>query len=417
MLLPLPLSSLFVFFFLSSSSLSVETTTTPPLFNRSAVTHKRSREHHLFPPLLSSSPPPFLSSSSSSHPLLSSSHRLRSAPLHPHPLSLFLAFRPAKKMPSPPFGGHTALAYSPSSDLSAPFSPHSTKGSFWSHTSSHGYHWSLPSPCDRQSPIHIDYENVSISADKSGDVYVQYTDVIMDADVENNGHSIEVSPLSSPFGVVYVQGRAFSVCQFHFHAPAEHTFGKAPVRGGTQHEHDTQKEEVLRLDAKYPRRDLEMHIVHKPEDGKKGDTVVLGVTFIPSPSNTPNAFLGSLLSLPSFPPPLHQHITPTTSLVGLGVLVPPPPSFLYRYKGSLTTPPLSQGVVWLLLESPVEASVEQLAQMKRSLFVAHREETGNYRLIQNSPLVNRNPANVTKVGVYSTAVKNELRGRWERRMH
>jgi carbonic anhydrase len=33
----------------------------------------------------------------------------------------------------------------------------------------------------------------------------------------------------------------------------------------------------------------------------------------------------------------------------------------YRYSGSLTTPPCSEGVNWLVMTTPVELSAEQLA--------------------------------------------------------
>ena len=35
----------------------------------------------------------------------------------------------------------------------------------------------------------------------------------------------------------------------------------------------------------------------------------------------------------------------------------------YRYFGSLTTPPCSEGVVWIVFTDPIEASAEQIASM------------------------------------------------------
>lgn len=36
----------------------------------------------------------------------------------------------------------------------------------------------------------------------------------------------------------------------------------------------------------------------------------------------------------------------------------------YRYAGSLTAPPCTEGAKWILLQRPVELSAEQLAQLK-----------------------------------------------------
>ena len=48
----------------------------------------------------------------------------------------------------------------------------------------------------------------------------------------------------------------------------------------------------------------------------------------------------------------------------------------YRYSGSLTTPPCSEGVHWLLMTTPIEASPDQLHALEE-LF-----EGGNNRPIQ-----------------------------------
>ena len=48
----------------------------------------------------------------------------------------------------------------------------------------------------------------------------------------------------------------------------------------------------------------------------------------------------------------------------------------FRYRGSLTTPPCTEGVNWLLMTSPVELSVQQLTALD-SLF-----EDGNNRPVQ-----------------------------------
>ena len=37
----------------------------------------------------------------------------------------------------------------------------------------------------------------------------------------------------------------------------------------------------------------------------------------------------------------------------------------HRYSGSLTTPPCTEGVTWLLMATPVELSTEQIASLEQ----------------------------------------------------
>eukprot|EP00922_Rhytidocystis_sp_ex-Travisia-forbesii_P021474 GHVS01031464.1.p1 GENE.GHVS01031464.1~~GHVS01031464.1.p1 ORF type:complete len:524 (-),score=112.23 GHVS01031464.1:753-2324(-) len=294
--------------------------------------------------------------------------------------------------------------------------------------SSHGLDWSTPSfPCGKhQSPIHINPANVRVSKQL---VEFDYSKTIDNYKVVNNGHSVQVDALTSTgFGFLSLDRHhsLFRVRQFHFHAPAEHSFGRSspPAADGKTTTNNLRRGDhkaVLLLDEKYNRRDLELHIVHTPDDGTKGSAaagrvVVVGVTFVPSTSNTPNAFLASVLSAIktlSQTKNNQKDKQQQTDLIGLENLffnnnnndkvtttndVGPPRSVgMFRYEGSLTTPPLTEGVTWLLLDSPLEASLEQLTQMREALLSAHGETTGNYRIIQNSPLVNNNQADVVKV--------------------
>ena len=42
----------------------------------------------------------------------------------------------------------------------------------------------------------------------------------------------------------------------------------------------------------------------------------------------------------------------------------PPTSDYFSYSGSLTTPPCSEGVKWIVLKTPIEASAEQITTFK-----------------------------------------------------
>ena len=123
-------------------------------------------------------------------------------------------------------------------------------------------------------------------------------------------------------------GKEFNLIQVHFHTPAEHA-----VDG-----------------ERYP---LVAHFVHATEAGELG---VLGVMFEEGAAN----------------PAL------TTIVDGVGKGKGTAVSFdvsdmvpdeldVYRYMGSLTTPPCSEGVNWHVAEAPMTASAEQIAAIEANL--------------------------------------------------
>lgn len=134
--------------------------------------------------------------------------------------------------------------------------------------------------------------------------------------------------------------------QFHFHAPSEHT-----ING----EHSA----------------LEMHLVHQRSDGALG---VVGVMINGGQANEQFAAIWDKL-----PTEAHEerHVENTT--INAADLLPAERQY-YRYDGSLTTPPCSEGVAWFVLRSPIDMSVSQI-----SAFTAVVEN--NNRPVQ--PLNNR----------------------------
>lgn len=165
--------------------------------------------------------------------------------------------------------------------------------------------------------------------------------------VLNNGHTIQVNVPPGSFAMV--DGKKYSLAQFHFHSVSEHTFsGKH-----------------------FP---LEAHFVHKDESGK---LAVVGVMF---DFGAKNKFLEDIFShMPS----------EENKEVALGRMFNPasllPESLThYHYSGSLTTPPCSEGVNWTVLNTPLSLSPEQLKAFNAFYLT-------NNRPLQ--PLKNRRPAN------------------------
>ncbi len=141
--------------------------------------------------------------------------------------------------------------------------------------------------------------------------------------VENTGHSIQVNP--EPGNGIVVGGVRFELEQFHFHHGAEHTI------------------EGVRLP-------LEMHFVHRSEDGS---LVVVGVLFREGPANRALATVWSSLPVSAEPP------RALPEAVDLPALLPEPRTS-WRYPGSLTTPPCTEGVAWIVLTEPLTLSAGQI---------------------------------------------------------
>jgi carbonic anhydrase len=102
---------------------------------------------------------------------------------------------------------------------------------------------------------------------------------------------------------------------------------------------------------------LEGHLVHADKDG---NLAVVAVMFEDGASNpllaslweTMPAKAGEKRSLPAG--------------VNAAALLPAERSY-YRFEGSLTTPPCSEGVRWLVLKSPVSASRAQVQRFAAAL--------------------------------------------------
>ena len=143
------------------------------------------------------------------------------------------------------------------------------------------------------------------------------------ATIENTGHSIQVNP--TPGNGIVVGGVRFELEQFHFHHGAEHTI------------------EGVRLP-------LEMHFVHRGE----GDALaVVGVLFREGPANRALAPVWS--GLPASAGPARAVPDP----VDVQALLPESRTS-WRYRGSLTTPPCTEGVAWIVLTEPLTLSAGQI---------------------------------------------------------
>ena len=179
-----------------------------------------------------------------------------------------------------------------------------------------------------QSPIDINERDAVKACLKPVKVYYRGS---ADA-VVNNGHTIKVKVEGRNF--VVVDGKKFYLKQFHFHAPSEHT-----VNG-----------------KYYP---FEAHFVHLDKDG---NITVLGVFFKLGKENEELAKIWKKM------PEKVGEKERLRQRVNLEKLLPKNRDY-YRYNGSLTTPPCSEGVRWIVFKEPLELSKEQLNEFKKVMGV------------------------------------------------
>jgi carbonic anhydrase len=179
-----------------------------------------------------------------------------------------------------------------------------------------------------QSPM--DVGRLTLLTSRSRRLSVDYGHTT--GEIFNNGHTIEVATEGA--NLLMLRGVEYELDQFHFHTPSEHRFAG---RGF----------------------DMEMHLVHK---SAAGDTAVVGMFLRRSRSSGQLAAV--FANLPAVDAPLNTR----TPLPPFNLRSFLPKSLTnYRYLGSLTTPPCTEGVHWVVLEDVMTVSDEDMAQFTRRI--------------------------------------------------
>lgn len=147
--------------------------------------------------------------------------------------------------------------------------------------------------------------------------------------VLDNGHTIQVTV--PPGNGITVRQRRYELQQFHFHRPSEERING---RGF----------------------DMVVHLVHKDDAGKLAVVAVLlqrGETAQPVIQRVWNHLPLERLQPEMVPSPLD-----------LNELLPAQRGY-FTFMGSLTTPPCSEDVLWMVMRDPVSVSEQQLAIFAR----------------------------------------------------
>lgn len=184
--------------------------------------------------------------------------------------------------------------------------------------------------CHMQSPVNIVPGQEIGSSHK---VLVHYES--SSERVANLGHTVEVEYDSGSY--ITYDGIDYQFKQFHFHTPSEHQINAASYA-------------------------MEMHIVHTYE-GVESETpqyLVVGVFFM---EGDESEFLASFLD--AVPDQEGEVYESGDKVVNAAEMLPERLSDFYNYRGSLTTPPYTESVNWIVLKEPKKASSTQLSKIKQ----------------------------------------------------
>jgi carbonic anhydrase len=197
----------------------------------------------------------------------------------------------------------------------------------WTYQGEHGAkHWGSLSPkfstCSsgvNQSPINI---TNTISAQLPE---LSFNYQASKVEVVNNGHTIQAN--ISGENTFSNDDGLFDLKQFHFHSPSENTIdGQSfPLEAHFVHVDKKGRLAVIGLMFKEGKENLVLTKIWQNMPQKAGDTYILNDTF-----------------------------------QSVNLLPNKASSQYYRFNGSLTTPPCTEGVRWFVLKTAVEASKAQI---------------------------------------------------------
>jgi carbonic anhydrase len=169
----------------------------------------------------------------------------------------------------------------------------------------------------RQSPIDI-RGGLAVDLEKVNFEYQASRFAVVD-----NGHTVQVNV--APGNAIEVGGRRYELVQFHFHRPSEE-----------------------RIDGR--QFEMSLHLVHRDADGR---LAVVAVLLDKGPALPAVQTVWNNL-------PLERHSEVAARVLLNPVELLPADRRYFTYMGSLTTPPCTEGVLWVVMRTPQTATAEQL---------------------------------------------------------
>jgi carbonic anhydrase len=166
--------------------------------------------------------------------------------------------------------------------------------------------------------------------------------------VIDTGHTVQVNV--APGNFIDIMGRRYELQQFHFHRPSEERVN------GRQFE-------------------MDVHLVHRDAEGR------LAVVALLLERGAAQPLLHTVWN--HLPLQRHEELTARVPIDLNGLL--PADRRYYSYMGSLTTPPCSEGVLWVVLQQPLPVSARQIDIFARLYPMNARPiQPGAGRLIKQS---------------------------------
>ena len=229
---------------------------------------------------------------------------------------------------SPPDTAASAVAVA--KPISAVREPLAARAAHWDYEGRGGPdHWGQLKPefakCSsgtRQSPIDI-RDGIKLQLDPVAFDYKPSAFRVID-----NGHTVQVNLAAGNF--IEVMSRRYELVQFHFHRPSEERIN------GRQF-------------------DMVAHLVHKDIEGR------LAVVAVLLDRGSAQAVVQTVWN--NLPLEKGEELA-ATMRIDLNGLLPEDRSY-FTYMGSLTTPPCSEGVLWMVMKNPVPISAEQIGIFAR----------------------------------------------------
>lgn len=185
-----------------------------------------------------------------------------------------------------------------------------------------------------QSPINIELPQAK-GNEKREDIQIQYEPTTFS--LINNGHTVQANAVTESSSIV-IEGNEYMLDQFHFHTPSEHQFN------GENY-------------------DMELHLVHQDANGK---LAVLGLMIKEGKENENLASVWEVL-----PQEETEKDIPVKDPIDVQALLPQDQTSFY-YNGSLTTPPCTEEVTWMVFKQPIEMSNTQIQAFQEIFPDNHR---------------------------------------------
>ena len=177
--------------------------------------------------------------------------------------------------------------------------------------------------------IHYEKAPMQISHDGRIDLMLGNTETIV-----NNGHTIQLDYQGNARNeMINYGGKDYSLVQFHFHTPSETQIHR----------------------QSFP---LEIHFVHQSKNGRAAVVAVLVkagaantslqtiIDHLPKEKNNPKAIGSADIAAENLLPARHH---------------------FYSFDGSLTTPPCTEGLQWLVMADTITATPAQILEMRKAI--------------------------------------------------